>query len=91
MAQKYSVTAKLEIFDMYAPWMYLPIPNNKVPNVRPGGWGSVPVIVTVGKITWKTSLFPAKTIGYFLPVKKAVAKKENLKVGDKVTAAYTSA
>lgn len=73
---------------MYAPWMYLPIPNNKIPDVRPGGWGSVPVMVTVGKTTWRTSLFPAKEIGYFLPIKKAVAKKESLKVGDTVSVSY---
>lgn len=76
---------------MYAPWMYLPIPAEKVPNVRPGGWGSIPVIATIGKTTWKTSIFPAKDIGYFLPVKKAVAKKESLIVGKLVNTAYTLA
>lgn len=91
MVKKFTHTAKLQIFDMYAPWMYLPIPNDKVPDVRPGGWGSVPVMVTVGKTTWKTSLFPAKNIGYFLPIKKAVAKAENLTVGKPVTVTYTLA
>lgn len=91
MKKKFVVKAKLQIFDMYAPWMYLKIPDNKIPDVRPGGWGSIPVIVTIGKTTWKTSIFPAKEIGYFLPVKKAVAKSESLKVGDKVTADYYAA
>lgn len=76
---------------MYAPWMYLQIPNEKVPNVRPGGWGSVPVMATVGGTTWRTSLFPAKNIGYFLPIKKAVAKAENLFVGKLIAVSYALA
>ncbi len=91
MSKAYEVTAKLQIFDMYAPWMYLPVPNEKVPNVRPGGWGSIPVIVTIGKTTWKTSLFPTKEVGYFLPVKKAVAKAESLTVGKLVKATFSLA
>jgi len=91
MAKVFKVSTKLQIFDMYAPWMYLPIPNEKVPNVRPGGWGSIPVIATIGKTTWKTSLFPTKQIGYFLPVKKAVAKKESLTVGKLVKATFSLA
>lgn len=74
---------------MDSPWHYIPIPEKCVPKVRPGGWGSIPVIATIGKTTWKTSLFPTKEIGYFLPVKKAVAKKESLTVGKLVEATYT--
>ena len=91
MAKVFKVSAKLQIFDMDAPWMYLPIPNEKVPNVRPGGWGSIPVIATIGKTTWKTSIFPTKEIGYFLPVKKAVAKKESLTVGKLTKATFSLA
>ncbi len=88
----YSVTAKLQIFEEYtAPWTYLPIPFDKVPDVDPGGWGSIPVNATIGKTTWKTSLFPLpKKEGYFLPVKKQILKKENLHVGDKVTVTYSA-
>ena len=91
MAKVFKVSAKLQIFDMFAPWMYIPIPNEKVPNVRPGGWGSIPVIATIGKTTWKTSLFPTKEVGYFLPVKKSVAKKESLTVGKLVKATFSLA
>lgn len=87
--EKYLVTGKLTIFEtIAAPWTYLPIPFSKVPNVDPGGWGSIPVEVTVGTSTWKTSLFPLKKDGYFLPMKKAILKKENLQVGNTVTAKY---
>ncbi len=88
MPKTYTVRSRLQIFDMYAPWMYILIPNTKVPNVRPGGWGSIPVVVTVGNTTWITSLFPMRGGQYFLPIKKLVAKKENLKLGAIVSATY---
>lgn len=88
--QTFSVKGKLQIFDMASPWIYISVPEEKVPDVRPGGWGSIPIEVTLGKTTWKTSMFPLKNEGYFIPIKKLVCKKENLKVGDEVTAFYTS-
>ena len=49
------------------------------------GFGSVRVEVTVGRTTWRTSLFPdAKAATYVLPVKKAVRVAEGLTVGDTV-------
>jgi len=87
--KKYSVKGKLVMFEEYTTaWTYLFIPFDKVPDVDPGGWGSIPVEVTVGKSTWITSLFPLKKEGYFLPVKKLILKKENLRPGDTITAKY---
>jgi Domain of unknown function (DUF1905) len=49
------------------------------------GFGSVPVKVTIGSTTWRTSLFPSKTHnGYLLPIKAAVRKAEGIKEGDDV-------
>lgn len=56
--QTFSVKGKLQIFDMVSPWIYLPVPPEKVPEVRPGGWGSIPINVTIGKTKWRTSMFP---------------------------------
>lgn len=78
----------LEIFAMAGAWMYVSIPLAKVPKVKPGGWGSIPVGATVGSSTWETSLFPIKKDHYFIPIKKAVAKKEKLRVGDPVSVSY---
>lgn len=54
--------------------------------VMPGtGFGSVPVEVTVGATTWRTSVFPSnerKT--YVLPIKKAVRTAEAIGPGDDV-------
>lgn len=43
------------------------------------GWGSVPVVVTLGRSTWKTSIFPySKVKAYILPLKAEVRRKENV-------------
>ena len=46
------------------------------------GFGSVKVTVQVGESRWQTSLFPQKTGGWFLPVKKPVRLAEGLEYGD---------
>lgn len=86
----FSHFGKLLLFEMAAAWTYMPIPREKIPAVMPGGWGSIPVVATIGKTTWRTSLFPLKGADYFLPVKKMVLKQENLRVGDVVTVKYSS-
>ena len=48
------------------------------------GFGSVRVAVTVGGSSWRTSIFPADTDRYDLPVKKTVRRAENLEPGDRV-------
>jgi Domain of unknown function (DUF1905) len=50
------------------------------------GFGSVRVEVTIGHVTWRTSVFPSKsTGGYFLPVKMDVCRREELIAGDEIT------
>ena len=51
------------------------------------GFGSVKVTVTLGKSRWQTSLFPQKTGGWFLPIKKPVRLAESLAKGDTVEVA----
>ncbi len=50
------------------------------------GFGSVRVEVTIDDVTWRTSVFPIKRGGYFLPVKAAVCRKLGIVEGDEVTA-----
>lgn len=51
-----------------------------------GGFGSLPVQVSIGKTSWKTSIFPESKDGPFLLLLKAeVRKKENIKAGDMVS------
>lgn len=49
------------------------------------GFGSVRVEVTLDGVTWRTSLFPVKSGGYFLPVKVAICRKVGMVAGDEVT------
>jgi len=49
---------------------------------RPPGFGSVPVVATIGATSWRTSIFPESRSGCFvLPVKKAVRTAEELEAG----------
>ena len=48
------------------------------------GFGSVKVHVQVGGSRWSTSVFPQKQGGWFLPVKKAICRAEQLEEGDDV-------
>ncbi len=46
------------------------------------GFGSIPVVVTVGQTSWKTSIFPDKKLGtYVLPIKAEVRKREGITDG----------
>ena len=52
------------------------------------GFGSVRVEVTLDDQTWRTSLFPVKAGGYFLPVKVAICRKVGIIAGDEVTVEF---
>lgn len=55
----------------------------KVFSAMARGWGSLPVVVTIGKTSWKTSIFPDKKAGaYLLPLKADIRKKESISKGD---------
>ncbi len=49
------------------------------------GFGSVPVMVTVGKNVWKTSIFPSKEGAYLLPLKSAIRTQEGIFDGDTIS------
>jgi len=48
------------------------------------GFGSVKVTARIGDSRWQTSLFPQKTGGWFLPVKKPIRLAEGLDFGDDI-------
>ena len=85
-----------------AGWHFLSVPKKQSEEIKKmfgamkRGWGSLPVEVTVGKTSWKTSIFPAsakasagrpdkKSGVYLLPLKADVRKKEGISVGDTIS------
>ena len=71
-------------------WYFLTLPEEHSGEVKahslgsPKGFGSVKVEVTIGDVTWRTSVFPLNSGGYLLPVKAEVRKRAGLSVGDEV-------
>lgn len=75
-----------------AGWHFVTIPKNESDKITATfsglkkGWGSLPVIVTIGNTSWKTSIFPDKKAGaYLLPLKAAIRKKEKISDDQTIT------
>lgn len=79
-----------------ASWYFVTLPVDTAEDIRActagerRGWGSIPVIVTIGTSCWSTSLFPHKEGSTFLlPVKADVRKKEGLEEGKALDASVS--
>ena len=72
-------------------WHFITVPEAEAIEIRAhsllnrGGFGSVKVAATVNDVSWRTSVFPQKSGGYLLPVKKEVRCKAGIAAGDDVT------
>ena len=53
--------------------------------MNPRGFRSVRVECRIDDVTWRTSVFPQKSGGYFLPMKVDVCRRAGLSAGDYVT------
>lgn len=86
----FEFTSTLLLHRSEAGWHFVTLPPDVADDIDAvvadrAGFGSVPVVVTVGETTWKTSLFPDKKAASFvLPIKKAVRDKEQLVVDEPV-------
>jgi hypothetical protein len=87
----YLFTASLWRYPGMAGWHFITVPPRESSDIKKNygkgrvGWGSIPVIVSVGRSKWKTSIFPDKKIGgYILPIKAEVRKKELIAAGDHI-------
>jgi len=88
-----SVTAPLWIWTGDSTtWHFITIPDDVSDEIRAHGlmelrgFRSVRVQVSINDVTWRTSVFPMKSGGYFLPVKADVRRKACIAAGDEVTA-----
>jgi hypothetical protein len=72
-------------------WYFITVPEEEAVEIRAhsllnrGGFGSVKVEATINGVTWRTSVFPQKSGGYLLPVKKEARCRAEIAEGDEVT------
>ena len=88
---EYTVRSKIWLYPGMAGWHFLTVSEKQSKEIKKAfggkarGWGSLPVQVTLGKTTWKTSIFPDNKSGtYLLPLKASVRLKEGVAHGDTV-------
>ncbi len=71
-------------------WYFLTVPQEQSAEIKaqalghPRGFGSVRVEASIGKVTWRTSLYPLNAGGYLLPVKAEVRTRAYIAAGDEV-------
>ncbi|MBI4363330.1 MAG: DUF1905 domain-containing protein [Candidatus Doudnabacteria bacterium] len=92
MQTVYKTRAKVWVYPGIAPWHLITLPKKQSDKIKQlfgdmhRGWGSLPVAVTIGKTSWKTSIFLDRKAGaYILPLKVEVRKKEQVSAGDNIT------
>jgi len=85
-----TVTAELWLWSG-GRWHFVTVPTEEADEIRAhsllnrGGFGSVKVEATINGVSWRTSVFPQKSGGYLLPVKKEVRCRAGIAAGDEVT------
>ncbi len=91
MSARYEFTAKLWRHDGAAAWHFVTVPVDVSARIKTlaGGmmnaFGSLRVKVSIGKLSWKTSLFmDSKRGAFLLPVKADVRRKTGISDGDEV-------
>ena len=95
MSARFEFVAKLWRYSgETAAWHFITLPRDTSTSVRSiskglqSAFGSLRVIATVGKTTWRTSIFPeAKTKLFVLPVKADIRRRERIGHGDRVKVA----
>ena len=91
----YEFEAELWRWKDNASWIFITVPEDVSAfihghQVGPRrGFGSVRVKVSVGAVTWKTSVFPQTADNYVLPIKKEVRVKNNVDEGDTIRVALS--
>ena len=72
-------------------WHFITVPDELSDEIRAHclammrGFKSARVEATIDAVSWRTSVFPVKSGGYFLPVKKEVRCRAGIAAGDEVT------
>lgn len=87
----FSLTSEVWLYPGMAGWHFLSVSKKESGEIKKRfgalqkGWGSLPVEATIGKTSWRTSIFfDSKSGMYILPLKVQIRKKEEILSGDKV-------
>lgn len=85
---EYSFRAKVWKYQGAAGWHFVSLPKQLSKKIRAKhglseeGWGRLKAMAQVGDSKWKTSIwFDTRAGSYLLPLKAAVRKSEDVKVG----------
>jgi hypothetical protein len=88
---RFKSKSKVWIYPGKAAWHFVNLDKKQSQTIKrlfgglSGGFGSLPVTVTLGKTKWKTSIFPDSKSGtYLLPLKSKVRKTENVTAGETI-------
>jgi len=88
----YKMRSKVWLHPGHAGWHFITVPKDVADKIRENfghlkkGWGSLPVVVTIRKTEWKTSIFPDRKSGtYLLGIKAEVRRKEKIEAEDTVS------
>lgn len=84
----YTFKSKLWKYQGPAGWYFVTLPKllskkiRKIHQNSEEGWGRLKSEATIGKTSWKTSIwFDTKADAYLLPIKAEVRKKESMQEG----------
>jgi hypothetical protein len=84
----FSIKAKMFAYTIEpTSWYFVSLDKKLSLEIKEGakkkvGFSFVPVEVTLGSTTWRTTLFPTKQGSYLLAIKKMVRQKEDVLVGE---------
>lgn len=87
---KFKISGEVQLYRGEAAWHFIRINKKDAEDIKREymwprrGFGAIPVSLTIGATIWKTSVFPEKGGTSFLPLKKEVRVKENIKEGDRI-------
>lgn len=88
----YKIRAKVWRYSGAAGWHFVTLPRTHAAAIKrfyvskAKGWGSLPVAVALGRMTWRTSIFPDRKSGsYLLPLKAEIRKAAKIAAGDAIS------
>lgn len=89
--KNFQITGKVVRYTVEpASWYFVYVDDTTTVAIRAArtktvGFQYVPIEATIGKTTWRTTLFPTKEGPYLLALKAKVRQAENIREGDVAT------